>query len=93
MPDRKSQEFQSPERYYRVREVAASRSVKEDTVLNWIHSGELVAIDVSSRSGGRPHWRIAETALTKFDRSRAALASPPIKRVRRRRDPAVIEFF
>ena len=81
--------------HYRPREVAKARGVKVDVVLDWIHSGELRAIDCSAKPGGRPRWRISKQAIAQFDARRASSASiqPPVQRVRRRRKPELIEFF
>lgn len=37
-----------------------------DTVLGWIHSGELKARNVATKAGGRPSWRISEADLAEF---------------------------
>ncbi len=79
--------------FFRPREIAVQRDVKVEVVLGWIHSGELKAVDCSSRRGGRPRWRISAEALARFDAKRASMPAPKIQRIRRRRDPAVIEFF
>jgi len=76
-----------------VKTVADRLGVNQSKVLGWIRSGELRAIDVSTKRGGRPRWRIDETDLIAFESRR--LASPPPTLTRRRRKPAgdVIEFF
>ena len=40
--------------------LAARWGVSEDKVLAWIRSGELRAIDASTRQGGRPRYLIDE---------------------------------
>ena len=74
-------------------QVAEQYGVSPDKIRGWIVSGQLRAIDVSTRPGvGRPRWRIHPTDLIVFENSRAA--RPPAKTARRRRKPAdVIEYF
>ncbi len=79
--------------HYRPREIAEARDVKVDIVLTWINDGQLAAVDCSRKRGGRPRWRISANALAEFDAKRASTPGPMIQRIRRRRDPAVIEFF
>lgn len=93
MPNRRTNHV-GPEPHYRVREVAEARGVKPDIVLSWIHAGQLSAVDMSCKQAKRPRWRIADSALAEFDAMRrAAVAAPAVRRVRRRKDPRVIEFF
>jgi hypothetical protein len=77
------------------RRVAASRRVSHATVLYWIATGQLQAVDHSKRRGGRPRWRIGAAALAEFDRRRSNRAFlPPLRPQRpRRASPDVIEFF
>lgn len=76
--------------------VAKQWGVSADTVVGWIRSGQLKAIDVSSRPGvGRPRFRIDQADLIAFENSRAVHA-PPLRPVRRRRtkeDSHIIRFF
>ena len=76
-----------------VREVAERYGVGEHTVLGWIRTtGELKAVDVSRRLGGRPRWRITPEAIETFELLRTPTPPPPRTR-RRRRQPEVIEFY
>lgn len=76
-----------------VKEVAQLRRVSVGTVLGWIASGELRAINVARKLGSKkPRWRITEEALTEFEATRTAIPPAPKAR-RRRRDPAVVEFY
>ena len=72
---------------------AKKLGISPDKVLAWIRSGELRAINVAAKPGGRPRWRISEAAIEAFEARRSA--TPPTKPVRRRRrNPAdVIEYF
>lgn len=74
-------------------EVSRRFGVNPSKVLQWIRSGELRAIDVSTHPGtGRPRFRISEVDLAVFEARRAA--GPVAKTSRRRkRDAAVTEYF
>ena len=74
-------------------ELARRYRISPDKVRRWIMSGQLRAVDVSTRPGiGKPRWRIHPTDLLAFENSRTA--RPPAKTTRRRRRPAdVIEYF
>ena len=73
-------------------ELAKRYGVSPDKVLGWIRNGELRAINVATKPGGRPRWRISESDIELFEVRRAAVTT---KTTRRRRRPAagVIEFF
>ncbi len=73
--------------------VAEALGVNQTKVLTWIRSGELAAINVAARVGGRPRWRINQEALDLFLLRRAAQPPAPVTRRRRRADPQVIQFF
>lgn len=62
-------------------QVAAQLGVSPDTVLAWIRSGELLALNVGNPKGKRPRFRVEPGALAEFKRRRA----PEPKPVRRRR--------
>ena len=72
---------------------AAKRyGVKPSTVIHWIRSGQLHAIDVSRQGSRRPRFRIDPTDLAIFEAARSA--TPARKPTRRwRKDPNVIQFF
>ncbi len=73
---------------------AEELGVNADKVLAWIRSGELCAIDVSAKRGGRPRWRITPEAITEFEARRSAMVpAKTTTRRRRRTSPDVIEFF
>lgn len=75
-----------------VKDLCEWYGVGEHTVLGWIRRGELKAIDVSRRPGGKPRWRITQGALEAFEQLRTP--SPPPPPTRRRRRPAnVTEFY
>lgn len=77
---------------YGIKDICERFAVGEHTVLGWIRLGELRAIDVSRKQGGRPKWRVTEEALVAFEQLRTP--TPPQPKGRRKRRPAeVIEFY
>jgi len=72
-------------------QVAERYGVSPDKVRSRIASGELQAIDVSTRRGGRPRWVVTPEALAAWERQR--VARPTQRPQRRRRQPDVIEYF
>jgi len=76
-----------------VRDVCERYGVGEHTVLGWIRSGELRAVNVGRRVGGKkPRWRITQEALEAFETARTH--TPPLPRAKRRKRPAdVIKFY
>jgi hypothetical protein len=63
-------------------------------VLAWIGSGELPAVNIATRPGGRkPRWWIDPRELDKFKVRRAALPRMPKARRRRQTQADVINFF
>jgi excisionase family DNA binding protein len=76
-----------------VRDLTERYGVSEHTVLGWIASGELRAINVGRRlATKKPRWRITQEALEAFEALRTPTPPPP--RTRRRKRPAdVIEFY
>ena len=75
-------------------EVAQLWGISVNTVMTWIRNGELRAINVARRLGGRPRYRIDVDDLKDFENRRAVLPPPPIqRRPRRRRDEYVLEFY
>jgi hypothetical protein len=64
--------------------VARKLGVKPQKVLTFIATGELKAINLAERRGGRPRWKVLPEALEQFLQSRSS--SPPAPEpVRRRR--------
>ncbi|MHB1426943.1 MAG: helix-turn-helix domain-containing protein [Gemmataceae bacterium] len=62
------------------RDVARRLGVSVDKVRAWIASGELRAIDVALRRGGRPRWRITAEDLDAFLVSRSVAPVPVVRR-------------
>jgi excisionase family DNA binding protein len=76
-----------------VRDVCERYEISVHTVLAWIRSGELRAVNVGRHPGSKkPRWRITEEALTVFEQMRTA--APPTPRTPRRKRPAdIVEFY
>src|SRR5262245_36983341 len=51
-----------------VADICERYGVSEHTVLGWIRSGDLKAVNVGRRSGAKkPRWRITQEAVTAFE--------------------------
>jgi excisionase family DNA binding protein len=74
-----------------VRDVARRLRVSEDKIRTWIACGELKAINTAAQLCGKPRWVIPRELLAEFERKRTG--GPTLKPQRRRRQPAVIDFF
>lgn len=78
---------------YSVRDLCERYAVGEHTVLTWIRSGELRAVNVGRRPDGKkPRWRITEEALAVFEVARTS-APPKPRAPRRKRPNDVIDFY
>ena len=77
-----------------VHDLTERYGVSEHTVLGWIRSGELRAVNVGRRVGGKkPRWRITQEALEAFELLRTP-GPPPARMKRRKKRPTdVIEFY
>lgn len=70
-----------------VRDVCERYGVAEQTVLGWIRSGELRALNCSRRPDAKkPRWRITQEALAAFELARAPETTS-------RRDPVLFRQF
>lgn len=69
--------------------------VGHDKILTFIRSGELSAVNLAARCGGkRPRWRISRDDLDDFLRRRRSTPPRPEPTRRLRKKPAeVTEFF
>jgi excisionase family DNA binding protein len=78
---------------YTVQDIQRRYNVTVHTVLQWIHSGELKAVNVGrTPEGKKPRWRVSEQALAEFEAKRTSM--PAVPRAKRRKRPAdVIEFY
>jgi len=71
------------------KEIASLLEVKLDTVLAWIHRGELPAINVARRPSTRPRYRVKATDFEAFQEKRAAKIAVPSPHHRRSYDGLV----
>ncbi len=79
---------------YTVQDLQRRYGVTVHTVLGWIRSGELKAVNVGRRSGAKkPRWRISPEALAAFEQLRTATPLRPRTPRRKRQDAGVIEFY
>lgn len=70
---------------YDVRQLVERYEVTQTTVLHWIASGQLRAINVGVDPGKqKPRWRITEEALREFELARST-SPPPTPSPRKRR--------
>jgi excisionase family DNA binding protein len=77
-------------------EVGAQLSVGRSKVMAWIKSGELRAVNLATKTSGRPRFRIDVADLKAFEQQRLVRPHEAQPRHRRRsRSPPtdVIEFF
>ncbi len=80
-------------RYLTPPQVAQRFGIDPSKVINWIRSGELHAINVSTSTGGRPRFRISPSDLAIFEAARSAAPMPKITRCRRRKQAGITEYF
>ena len=80
--------------YLSVPAIAERLGVDQHRVLNWVHSGQLSAVNIGD-GHKRPRFRIAEVDLAAFLAGRSAGPQLKINRVRRRPLSAsgIVEFF
>jgi excisionase family DNA binding protein len=79
-------------KHFSVRNAAEELGVCQHTILQFIRSGELRAVNVARPGAKKPRWRIPQAALDLFLLVRTATPPPPTGR-RRKRPPDVIEFY
>jgi excisionase family DNA binding protein len=77
-----------------ISEVAERYSVDPHSVLDWVRSGELRAVNVG-RSPGRkkPRWRIPLAAVEQFELIRSFSPTPPRTRRRKRQPSEIIQYY
>lgn len=77
-------------KHYTPKEIAADLQVDENKVTGWIRTGQLIAVDVSHKRGGKARYRISEESYQTFLLSRQTEAKTPTKRKRRRGDFEIV---
>jgi excisionase family DNA binding protein len=77
-----------------VGEIAERYGVTEHTVLGWIRSGELKAVNVGRRAGSKkPRWRVSQAAVAAFEAARSATPATEGRRVKRAAEADVVKFY
>lgn len=67
-------------------EIAQRFGVDVKKVLAWIHSGELRAINAAEKADGdKPRFLVDVADLEEFERRRAVVPAPKVKRQKKRR--------
>jgi hypothetical protein len=80
-------------RTYGVPDLCERYAVGPHTVLTWIRSGELRAVNVARRPGGRPSWRVTAEAVAAFEAARTPTPASPRGRRAKRAAGDVVEFY
>ncbi len=94
MPSPSSSAGSNVARALSVRDVCHRLGVGPHTVLAWIGSGELRAINAARRAGSkRPNWRIPPESLTAFEAARSVAPPTPRTPRRKRSDDGIIRFY
>lgn len=68
--------------FHTVQEVANLLCVDDGKILGWIHSGQLIGINIAHDVGGRPRWRVSQAALDGFLLRRQSQPPAPARRKR-----------
>jgi hypothetical protein len=77
-------------------ELADRWGISPAKVLSFIRRGELTAVNLATRLGGRPRWAISAEAVAAFERRRSSAATATPRPQRRPRAPLpanVIQFI
>lgn len=75
---------------YSTTQISKELGVKLHTVLAWIHTGELAAINVAKSLYTRPRYRVSEEAFQAFLKRRAVGTSPPPTKTSTARCPGYV---
>ena len=79
---------------YSITNLAERYGVTEHTVLAWIKSGEMKAINVGrSPKAKKPRWRVSKEALDAFEELRSPIVAQPKTRRRSKKPNDVIPFI
>ena len=73
-------------------EYARQLGVDRAKIIAWIRSGELRAIDASTRRGTKPRYLIDQADIRAFEEAREVIPACPPPRVRRNRRPQVQQY-
>jgi hypothetical protein len=75
-----------------VADLARRYRVGEDKVRYWIKKGILRAVNTSDAACARPRYVVTAEALAEFELARRAATEPP-RTPRRRRQPALVDYY
>jgi hypothetical protein len=79
---------------FRPHHLAERYGVNLSKILDFIKTGQLVAIDISFKRGERGRYVITPEAVQAFERSRMSVQVPEPKQPRRRpREPADADYY
>ena len=67
--------------------------VEVGKIHHWIKTGELVAVNVATRVGGRVRWRISPDELDRFLASRQSHSPQKPLRKQTRMDQRIVKFY
>jgi hypothetical protein len=81
---------------FTVRDLITRYGVHEDTVLHWIRTGQLKAINVGQSPGAKkPRWRVPQAAVEAFEAARTRVPAEPMRSANRKANRVgdVVEFY
>jgi hypothetical protein len=81
------------DRHFTPPQLARRWQVSRSKILGWLARGEIRGIDLATRRGGRPRWRIPLDAVLAFEQARAAVPAAQSAPRRKRAAAGVIEYF
>ncbi len=76
--------------------IASQYGVATSKVLDWIRSGELVALNLANRNCQRPRYSITPEALDQFERNRQVIpdgGESTTRKLRRRASQTTKNYF
>lgn len=79
-------------KFLTVKDIASALGVNASKVTMWIHTGELPAVNVAAREGGKPRWRVTESEFNDFAQRRTKRKAEA-RRKKYIPPSRVIEFF
>lgn len=81
-------------KFYTPPQLAKEWGLDADKILGWIRSGQLIAVNMATTTGGRPRYRISAEEAQAFQKRRSN--SPPPQsspRTKTPKDDGTIEFY
>jgi Helix-turn-helix domain len=73
-------------------QLAAECGLEAQKICDWIAAGELIAVNVAQKTGGRPRWRIRVADWEAFLASRQNV-KPPRERARKRKPEKLQPYY